>query len=64
MMNKCKDGKLKGDGMYSNVKYLGMSLEDWCSKVFNNTFSLGELYRLVTNGTDISKMAPSSLSSM
>ena len=46
--------------MYDNVKYLGYTLKQWRDEVFNGTYSLGELYQMVNDGIDISKVCPSS----
>ena len=46
--------------MYDNVKYLGKTLKEWRDDVFHGTYTLGELYRMVQNGTDLSKLAPPS----
>lgn len=45
--------------MYDKVKYLGIALKRWRDDVFKNMFSLGELYRMVQDGIDLSKLAPS-----
>ena len=45
--------------MYDNVKYLGYTLKQWRDEVFNGTYSLGELYQMVKDGIDISKICPS-----
>ena len=45
--------------MYENVKYLGHTLKQWRDEVFNGTYSLGELYQMVKDGIDISKICPS-----
>ena len=42
--------------MYDNVKYLGMTLLEWRDKVFHGTYSLGELYRMVMEGKDLSAL--------
>ena len=46
--------------MYENVKYLGYTLKQWRDEVFNGAYSLGELYQMVKDGIDISKICPSS----
>ena len=46
--------------MYDNVKYLGHTLKQWRDDVFNGTYSIGELYQMVKDGVDISKICPSS----
>ena len=46
--------------MYDNVKYLGRTLKQWRDEVFNGAYSLGELYQMVKDGIDISKVCPSS----
>ena len=45
--------------MYENVKYLGRTLKQWRDEVFNGAYSLGELYQMMKNGIDISKICPS-----
>lgn len=47
--------------MYENVKYLGHTLKQWRDEAFNGTYSIGELYQMVKDGVDISKICPSSL---
>ena len=44
--------------MYENVKYLGHTLKQWRDEVFNGAYSLGELYQMVKDGIDISKICP------
>ena len=45
--------------MYENVKYFGHTLKQWRDEVFNGTYSIGELYQMVKDGVDISKICPS-----
>ena len=42
--------------MYDNIHYLGMTLKEW-REVFHNTFTLGELYRMMQEGANFKKMA-------
>lgn len=45
--------------MYDKVKYLGITLKQWRDDVFKNMFNLGELYRMVQDGIDLSKLESS-----
>ena len=45
--------------MYENVKYLSHTLKQSRDEVFNGTYSLGELYQMMKDGIDISKICPS-----
>lgn len=51
--------RTKEASMYENVKYLGHTLKQWRDEVFNGTYSIGELYQMVKDGVDISKICPS-----
>ena len=51
--------RIKEANMYENVKYLGHTLKRWRDEVFNGTYSLGELYQMMKDGIDISKICPS-----
>ena len=43
--------------MYENVKYMGKTLVWWRDEVFRNTYTLGELYRMIKNGINLSMLA-------
>ena len=42
--------------MYDNIKYLGKTLPEW-QKELRYQFTLGELYRMVLRGEDLSSFA-------
>lgn len=43
-------------GIYENVLHQGITIAEWC-KILNNEFSQYELYRMITEGANLRKLA-------
>ena len=43
-------------GIYENVLHQGIAIAEWC-KILNNEFSQGEIYRMITEGANLRKLA-------
>ncbi len=41
--------------MYEHVKWQGKTLKEW-QEILHNTYSLGELYRMVQDGKDLAAL--------